>query len=328
MTTNRSAIISKVYKVLKKHYKPIAPPADRTALEHLLYGCLLENARFEAADEAFAKLKDLYFDWNEIRVTTVTELAEGMGGIPDAAAAAQRVKRSLQSIFEGSYSFDIDALKKQNLGKAEKDLEKVNGTTQFVRGYVTQNALGGHSIPISKGAIDVLHAVGAISDAEADKGQVPGLERAIPKNKGVEFGSLLQQLAADLVASPGSSKVKSVLSEIDPGFKERLAARQSRLEAQAVADAAAAKQARDKARAEARAAAAEAAAKPKPGKGGKQSKQAGKQGDKPSVGPPPAAGKGKPPEKDAGKSKPAPPDKKRPEEPRTAAKTLTKKKPR
>jgi hypothetical protein len=325
MTTNRSAIISKVYKVLKKHYKPIAPPADRTALEHLLYACLLENARYEAADEAFAKLKDLYFDWNEIRVTTVTELAEGMGGIPDASAAAQRVKRSLQSIFEGSYSFDIDALKKQNLGKAEKDLEKVNGTTQFVRGYVTQNALGGHSIPISKGAIDVLHAVGAISDSEAEKGQVPGLERAIPKNKGVEFGSLLQQLAADLVASPGSSKVKSVLSEIEPNFKERLAARQARLEAQAVADAAAAKEARDKARAEARAAAAEAA-KPKP-KSGKQSKAADKQASKQPP-PAPAAAKGKPVEKEDSRNKPAPPAKKRPDDVRSSAKSLTKKKPR
>src|SRR5262249_50851548 len=157
-----------------KHYKPVGPPADRTALEHLLYGCLLENARFEAADEAFAKLKELYFDWNEVRVTTVTELAEGMNGIPDAPAAAQRVKRSLQSVFEGSYSFDIELLKKQNLGKAEKDLEKVNGATPFVRAYVTQNALGGHSIPASKGAIEVLYAVGVINDTEADKGIVPG----------------------------------------------------------------------------------------------------------------------------------------------------------
>src|SRR6185436_6758552 len=129
MSTNRTAIISKVFKVLKKHYKPVAPPADRTALEHLLYACLLENARFEVADEAFAKLKELYFDWNEVRVTTVTELAEGMNGIPDASAAAQRVKKSLQSIFEGSYSFEIEGLKKQNLGKAEKDLEKLSGTT-------------------------------------------------------------------------------------------------------------------------------------------------------------------------------------------------------
>jgi endonuclease III len=319
-TPNRSAILSKVYKVLKKHYKPMTPPSDRTALEHLLYACLLENSRYDAADDAFAKLKELYFDWNEIRVTTVTELAEGMAGLTDASGSAQRVKRSLQSIFESGYTFDIDPLKKQNLGKAEKDLEKVNGASPFVRAYVTQHALAGHSIPVSKGAIDALHAVGAITDAEADKGVVPGLERAIPKNKGVEFGSLLQQLAADLVASPGSSKVKSVLSEIDSGFKERLASRQSRLEAQAVADAAAAKEARDKARAEARAAAAAAEEKPKKhGKESKNAKDAHRDG---------AKMKGK--DKEQAKGKPPAAAAKRSEEDsrRSAAKTLTKKKPR
>jgi len=324
MTTNRSALIAKVYKVLKKHYKPVAPPSDRTALEHLLYGCLLENARFEAADEAFARLKELYFDWNEIRVTTVTELAEGMGGVPDAAGAAQRVKKSLQSIFESNYSFDIETLKKQNLGKAEKDLEKVNGVTPFVRAYVTQNALGGHSIPVSKGALDALHAVGVISDVEADKGQVPGLERAIPKNKGVEFGSLLQQLGADLLASPGSGKLKAVLGEIDSDFKERLSARQARVEAAAVAEAAAARQARDKARAEMRAAAA--AAEAKPTKGGKgSSKFAAKAGDK-SAAAPTDGSKSKPKDKEVSKSQPVPAMKKK-EEP-SAAKGLAKKKPR
>jgi hypothetical protein len=330
MSTNRAAIISKLYKVLKKHYKPVEPPASRTALEHLLYGCLLENARYDAADEAFAKLKELYFDWNEIRVTTVTELAEGMGSIPDSSSAAQRVKRALQSIFEGGYSFDIEALKKQNLGKAEKDLEKVNGSTPFVRSYVTQHALAGHSIPISKGAIDVLYAVGIINDSEADKWQVPGLERAIPKNKGVEFGSLLQQLASDLVASPGSSKVRGILSEIDPAFKDRLAARHARLEAQAVADAAAAKTARDKARAEARAAAAAAEVKPKQSKG--PAKGAARPGAKPAERPAPApdASKQKPKEKELPRAKPLPPLPKKVEDHsrRPAAKGLMKKKPR
>jgi len=298
MTTNRTAAIAKVYKALKKHYKPYAPPEDRTVLEHLLYACVLENARFEAADEAFAKLKELYFDWNEIRVTTVTELAEGMGDLPDPALAAQRVKKSLQSIFESGYSFDIETLKKQNIGKAEKDLEKVAGTTPFVRSYVTQNALGGHSIPISKGALDVLYAAGVVTDAEADKGQAPGLERAIPKNKGVEFGSLLQQAGADLVAAPGSTKLKSALAEMDADYKDRLAQRQARLAEQAAADAAQAKENRDKARAEARLAAA-ADAKP-PAK--EPHKSAGPAGD------------GKAKDKEAAKARPAAPPAKRKED--------------
>lgn len=228
---NRAAILTKFHKVLKKHYKPAVPPAERNVLDHLLYACCLENARVEAADEAFAKLKELFFDWNEVRVTTTTELSEVMASIPDATAAATRIKKSLQSVFEASYTFDLDPLQKQNLGKAEKDLEKIVGSSAFVRAYVVQHALNGHSIPVNAGAIDALYAAGAITDQEAEKGIVPGAERAIPKNKGIEFGSLLQQFGADLAASPGSSKLRAILAEVEPHFKERLEKRMAIREA-------------------------------------------------------------------------------------------------
>ena len=355
MTTNRTALLAKIHKVLKKHYKPVVPPSDRTVLEHLLYACLLENARFEAADEAFAKLKEMYFDWNEIRVTTVTEIAEGMAVVPDASGAAQRVKKSLQSVFETNYSFDLEGLKKQNLGKSEKDLEKITGASPFVRAYVTQQALGGHSIPVSKGAIDVLYAVGVISDAEADKGLVPGMERAIPKNKGVEFGSLLQQVAVDLLLSPGSSKLKAILAEIDPEFKDRLAGRHARLEAEAAAAQAAAKERRQEARAAAAVAAREVAAAEAKAAAKAAAKRAGKKGQagpakagplkpppapaKPAP-PPPERAAPKPPEKSVSKPSPSPaPHGKKKEEPalparkdkadkKSSSKGLAKKKPR
>ena len=231
--TNRTAQLTKVHRVLKKHYKAVVPPADRTALEHLLYACCLENARYEAADEAFARLKEMYFDWNEIRVTTVSELAEVMAGIPDSAGAGQRIKKALQSVFEAGYSFDIEVLRKQNLGKAEKDLEKIQGASPFVRAYVAQNALSGHSIPVSEGAIEVLYAVGVISEQEADKKQVPGLERAIPKNKGVEFASLLHQFAAECLTSHFGNRAKSILQEIEPSAKDRIPKRQTKKEIEA-----------------------------------------------------------------------------------------------
>jgi hypothetical protein len=229
-TPNRAAILTRLHKVLRKHYKPQIPPSDRSVLEHLLYASCLENARCEAADEAFARLKELFFDWNEVRVTTVSELAEVMSGLPDAVAAGQRIKRALQSVFETAYQFDLEAMRKQNLGKAEKDLERIQGTTPFVRAYVTQNALAGHSIPVNQGSMEVLYAVGVLTEQEIEKGQVPGLERAIPKNKGVEFGSLLHQIGADYFASPGSSKLKAILAEIDADYKDRLTRRAARID--------------------------------------------------------------------------------------------------
>jgi endonuclease-3 len=315
-TPNRATILTKVHKVLRKHYKPYAPPSDRSVLEHLLYACVLENARAEAADEAFAKLKELYFDWNEVRVTTVSELAEVMSGLPDAIAAGQRIKRALQSVFESAYQFDLESLRKQNLGKSEKDLEKIQGTTPFVRAYVAQNALAGHSIPVSQGSMEVLHAVGVLTEQEIEKKQAPGLERAIPKNKGVEFGSLLHQIGADYFASPGSSKLKAILAEIEPAFKGRLARRAVRVEE--VAQAAAADRAKKRAQAR-RAEAKLALPQPKPA-GGKGGRAADKS--------PPDASRGKPKDK-----APAPSPLKRNSEPprppkKEMAKGLAKKKPR
>ncbi len=219
---NRSTLISQAYDVLKKHYNPAKPPADRPLIEHLLYACCLENAHYEAADEAFAKLQQAFFDWNEIRVTTVTELAETMTSLPDPSAAASRLKRCLQNIFETHYAFDIELFRKLNIGKAIKELEKVDGVTPFAVAYVVQNGLGGHAVPTSQGVIDALEVVGVVTPAEAKRKRTPGLERAIPKTKGVEFASLLHQLGADFFASPFASRTRSILTEISPDAKSRL----------------------------------------------------------------------------------------------------------
>ena len=214
--SNRSATISKIHRVVKRHYKPVVPPANRSVLEHLLYASCLENAPFETADESFAKLQQTFFNWNEVRVTTVTELAEVMSLIPDALHAAERLKRILQSVFETHYEFDLEFLKKQALGKAVKDLEKYHGVSQFGADYLIQNALGGHAIPLGDGAMEVLYYSGAINDQEFTKRAVPGMDRAIPKSKGIEFFSLLHQLGVDIKNSPSSSRIRAVIAEIEP----------------------------------------------------------------------------------------------------------------
>jgi hypothetical protein len=227
--TNRAALIGKVHKVLKKHYKPAEAPVERTILEHLLYACCLENARPEAADEAFARLQQAYFDWNEVRVTTVAELAEQLSNLPRPQRTAQQIKRALQSVFESNFAFDLEPLVKQNLGKSEKDIEKHAQGNPFLIAYVVQHGLGGHSIPCCQGALDALMCLAVVTPAEVAKLHVPGLERAIPKNKGLEFASLLHQLGADFAAGPPfSPRIRQILAEIDPDSKDRLPKRQRR----------------------------------------------------------------------------------------------------
>jgi endonuclease III len=326
---NRAALVNKALKVVKKHYKPAAPLKERSLLEHLVFACCAENSTFEAADKVFQSLVSDYYDWNEVRVSTVRELADVCKGLNDPNEAATRIKRVLQSVFETHYSFDLEPLKKQNIGVAVKTLEKYNGSSSFVVAWVTQQALGGHSIPTNQGLLESLRIVGVITDAEAAKGVVPGLERTVPKSKGFETGSQLHQLGIEMHRSPFGPTIRKLLLEIEPDAKDRLPKRPTKADE----DAAAAKAAADSAAAAAKAAASKpattkpAAAKPSTTKPAPAPESAKKPAAKKAAEPAAKAKSEKKPAKKepAKKSKPAAAAvAKKP----TAGKKLAKKKPR
>ena len=56
-TPNRAALIAKIHKVLKKHYKPYVARAEQPVLESLLFACCLENAPHELAEKVYATVK-------------------------------------------------------------------------------------------------------------------------------------------------------------------------------------------------------------------------------------------------------------------------------
>jgi endonuclease III len=225
-TPNRSALIARTLKVIRKHYKPVVQPKDRSVLEHLLFACLLEDSPQEAAEQVFQALKHDYFGWNEVRVSTIRELTDALKPLVNPAASAARLKQTLHAVFESVYEFDIESLKKQNIGQAAKLLQKYNGTTPFVVAYVTQNALGGHAIPLNRGTLITLHTVRLISDSEFKQAIVPGLERTVPKNKGAEVGSLLHQLGVEVGRNPYGPAARKLMLEIDPNCKDHLPKRQ------------------------------------------------------------------------------------------------------
>ena len=241
MSANRSALLVKTHRLLKKHYKAVPPNLRLPMLHQLLYACCLEDATADMADRAVTALETHYYDWNEVRVSTATELSESMHMLPDPLTVGTRVKRVLQSVFETNYSFELEQLKKENIGVAVKKLHKLKGVTPFTVSYVTQVSLAGHSIPIGSGGLAALYVIGVVTEKERSARAVPGLERAISKNKGMEFGSLLNQLGADFVRAPYGPAVRKILLEIAPDAKDRLPKRRSKKDIAAKAVAAGAK---------------------------------------------------------------------------------------
>ena len=220
--SKRATLIGKLNTALKKHYKPLPTQPARPLLEHVLYASLLEDAPAELADEGMAKCEQEFYDWNEVRVTTVTELAQVLSRLPEPLVAARRLKSNLQSIFEEFYTFDLDHLKKENLGKAVNKFEKMPGMTPFVLSYTVQHGLGGHSIPVDYSAMVIMLTTEIASQPEAKGGKVPGLERAIPKSKGIEFSGLLHQAAVALKKNLKDKAARAFIDAVSKGSSRRL----------------------------------------------------------------------------------------------------------
>jgi endonuclease-3 len=223
----RTSRFAELFEILQRHYQPVLPDPNRSVFELLLFGCCLEDAPYDQAEDSFARLQQDFFDWNEVRVSTVRELSEVFSELPEPTEAAQRLKRVLQSIFEATYSFDLESLRRQTLGQAEESLKKIDGTTPFTMAYVLQAALGGHVIPLDRSTLQVLELVGLATPEEVQQGVVSGLQRAVPKAQGLEFASLLHQWGAAFKVNPFAPAVRQILLEIEPRCAERLPQRRT-----------------------------------------------------------------------------------------------------
>lgn len=221
-STSRSGKFKSLFKLLQKRFKHAPEVPTRSVLEHLIYAACLENATYEQADGAFIVLEHHYIDWNEIRVSTANELAYTFPQLPDPLAAGERVRRTLQSVFEKTYMFDLEELRKKNLSQAVDFLESLGGCSRFMGDYTVQSALGGHVIPLDEAALRVFRLLD-LAQVSKDKTreEVSGLERAIPKNQGILFAGLLHQFASGFYTASDFEELRSLLKTVDPQASRR-----------------------------------------------------------------------------------------------------------
>ena len=227
--TQKQKLVEKLHNVLKGHYSPQLPNTTRPLLEQVLFACCLENSHYDDAEKAFTNLMENAFDLNEIRVTTVAELADLLVGLPDPSRAALSLRRALQSVFESTYNFSLEHAKKHSVSHGVKTLENLRSLTPFTKVFVTSTALGGHGVPLDHGAITVLYLSGMVSFEEYEQVNAPGLDRMVTKKIGKDFSSLLHQFGADLLSSLHGVKSKKILGEIATDAKERMPKRGEKL---------------------------------------------------------------------------------------------------
>ena len=257
-TVDRQKVFTKLIKQLKKEFGRLPRKRETLpVLETMLYAVCLEDAPVEDAESVFARLTDEFFDWNEVRVSTITELEPTFEGLPDPARRAMRVRYLLYYVFDHQFSYDFDSLKKKPLELVSKQLNKIKHLTPFGRNYLLQHALGSHVLPVDARMLRVAIFLGLVP-ARATVENAPDLLKAmVRKADGFEVMWLLKSLSVsskvdvlfdedDVIEDVDIADADSQLSDLVSGrFKRRVQAarRKEAAEKAAKAKAAAAKKA-------------------------------------------------------------------------------------
>lgn len=194
-TSDKSKVLARLLKILKKEFG--APPRREQlpVLESMVFSVCLENTSYDAADAAFGRLRDDFFDWNEVRVSTISELEPVFEGVYEPEWCAMRVRYLLYYVFDHQYSYDFDGIKKKPFDLAYKQVSKIKHLTPFCRNYLLQKCLGSHVIPVDEKMTRTAVWLGLIPVGADEESGAELLKGQVRKSDAAEFLWLLKSLS-------------------------------------------------------------------------------------------------------------------------------------
>jgi endonuclease-3 len=216
--SDRQTLLRKIVAILKKKYGGSVPTEERSVLETMLFACCLEDTAYDKAEAAYQNLLATFFDLNEIRVSSISEVERALQSLDDPAWRAFRVHDILQHVFEEYYVFDFEPLRRKTMDAAIKHLTKIKGLSPFIQLYTLQQSLGAHVIPLDATMCRVVAWLGLVAPEASAEQAAEELKSSIRKADVPLLCHLLRQLGADPDFRSSFRITKSMLADgaVDP----------------------------------------------------------------------------------------------------------------
>lgn len=172
------------------------PPAERSAIEELVYAFLLWESSTSRADNALKRLQSAFVDLNDLRVSRPAELHAALGKTyPLLEERVARLQASLHEIYLREYEVSLDAAEALSKRDAKKYLDSLEGMVPFVAARVLLFKLGAHAVPVEQRLVDRLIEAGCLEEsADVEKAQGT-LERQVKADDAEKTALKLQNLA-------------------------------------------------------------------------------------------------------------------------------------
>ena len=194
---DKSQICRKFVQALQKLYGKSVPKIELSVLETMLFGVCLEDNPWNQAEVSLKKLIASYFDLNEIRVSSISELEQTLAPLKDSDWKGLRIRAILRYVFESTYSYDFEKLRRQTLEQALKTLKKIQEMSPFVRDFILHEILGSHVVCLDTSMLTAARWLGLVPFKSDQHDASEFLKGGLKKAEVSEFCHLLRCLATD-----------------------------------------------------------------------------------------------------------------------------------
>ena len=173
--------------------KPTTYESDEP-LNHLIFAVLSENNSPTRARQALARLLANTIDYNDLRVSTPSELATLIeSDLPDAIDRTTVLVQILGAIYERENAVTLDRFKAKSKRDTRAYLQQLPGMTIYVLAGTMLWGFGEHLIPIDAQTLAVLKKE-QLADPDADVGIAQAfLRRQISAGDAKLFTALLKR---------------------------------------------------------------------------------------------------------------------------------------
>ena len=194
---DKSQVCRKFVSALHKLYGKSVPKIELPVIETKLFAACLEDNPWAPAEAGLKKMIATFFDLNEIRVSSVNELEVVLTPLNKADWKGLRIRSILRSVFESTYSYDFEKLRRQTLEQAVKTLKKMPDVTPFIRDFVLHEILGSHIVCLDGSMLTAAKWLGLVPETVDLNEGSEYLRGGLKKSEVSEFCYLLRCLATD-----------------------------------------------------------------------------------------------------------------------------------
>lgn len=195
--SDKTSACKKLTTLLQKDYGKTVPKQKLPVLETMLFAVCLEDNPWQEAEAGYEKLIKSYFDLNEIRVSSVSELEATLSNLRNADWKGLRIRSILRFVFESTYSYDFEKLARLTLESAQKRLKKIDYISPFVTNFTLQQAMGSHVIHLDECSHRAAIHLGIVPADSTIEAASEFLKPGVKKSDAFAFAHLLRCLATD-----------------------------------------------------------------------------------------------------------------------------------